>query len=156
MGIASRIFLLDRDDRLYRLPEATLGRMLQHPGSHLITCFAGARVRMAHLFVELSDRHPIRIVWSTFGVLTFNEEGRLDPDTFERQQWALAEQALAPLAIKSGGKSSVVNAQSRFVAQGGRWTPSRTLSRRIDDAALERATYTRLAASRPTRTLAGR
>lgn len=154
MGIASRIFLLDRDDRLYRLPEATFGRMLQHPGSHLITLFADARVRMAHMLVELSDRHPIRVVWSAFGILTFNGEGRLDPTTFERQQWALAEQALAPLAIKSEGKSSVVNAQSRFVAQGGHWTPSRALSRRIDDAALERATYTRLAPSRLTRTLA--
>lgn len=156
MGIASRIFLLDQDDRLYRLPEAMFGRMLQHPGSHPINCFAGARVRMAHLFVELSDRHPIRIIWSTFGILTFDGEGRIDPNTFERQQWAMAEQALAPLAIQSEGKSSVVNAQSRFVAQGGHWTPSRALLRRIDDAALEQATYTRLAASRPARTLTDR
>jgi hypothetical protein len=38
----------------------------------------------------------------------------------------------------------VVDATNRFVAQGGRWTPSRTLQRLIDAAALEQVKCTRL------------
>lgn len=147
MGIGSRMFLLGQDDCLYRLPNSTYERMLQDPGSNTITCFAGQRVRMADLLVELLDRQPIRVVRSTFGIFTFNPDGCFDPNTFERQQWARAEQALAPISIEFGGTSTVVDAETRFIAQGGRWTPLPTLASRICDAALERGTYTRLVVS---------
>jgi hypothetical protein len=146
------MFLLDQDDHLYRLPNSTFERMQHDPGSYPITRFASTRVRMADLLVELLDRQPIRVVRSTFGIFTFNADGCFEPNTFERQQWARAEQALAPMPIEFGGTSTVVDAKTRFVAQGGRWTPSRALACRICDAALERVTYTRLAVShsRPT------
>jgi hypothetical protein len=156
MGISSRMFLLDQDDHLYRLPNSTFERMRQDSGSHPITRFASQRVRMADLLVELLDRQPIRIVRSTYGIFTFNADGCFDPNTFERQQWARAEQALAPLSIEVGGTSTVVDAKSRFVAQGGNWTPSPALAYRIDDAALERGIYTRLVASRLQPTLSSR
>lgn len=148
MGISSRMFLLDQDDHLFRLPNSTFERMLHDPGSHPITRFASTRVRMADLLVELLDRQPIRVVRSTFGIFTFNADGCFEPNTFERQQWARAEQALAPMSIEFGSTSTVFDAKTRFVAQGGRWTPSRALACRIGDAALERVTCTRLAVSR--------
>ena len=148
MGISNRRFLLDQDDYLFQLPNSTYERMLQDPGSNPITRFASQRVRMADLLVELLDRRPIRLVRSTYGIFTFNADGCFDTNTFERQQWARAEQALAPLSIEFGGTSTVVDAKTRFVAQGGRWTPSRALACRIRDAALERGTYTRLVVSR--------
>jgi hypothetical protein len=147
MGISSRMFLLDQDDHLYRLPNSTFERMRQDSGSHPITRFASQRVRMADLLVELLDRQPIRVVRSTYGIFTFNADGCFDLNTFERQQWARAEQALAPMSIEFGGKSTVVDAKTRFVAQGGQWIPSRALACRIGDAALERVTCTRLTVS---------
>ena len=156
MGISSRMFLLDQDDDLYQLPNSTFGRMLQDPASNPITRFANKRVRMADLLVELLDRQPIRVVSSTYGIFTFNPDGCFDPNTFERQQWALAEHALAPLSIEFGGTSTVIDAKTRFVAQGGRWTPSRALACRIGDAALERVTYTRLTVSRSRHTPSAR
>lgn len=147
MGISSRRFLLDQDDHLYQLPNSTYERMLQDPGSHPITRFASQRVRMANLLVELVGRQPIRVVQSAYGILTFNADGCFGPNTFERQQWARSEQALAPLSSEPGGTSTVVDAKTRFVAQGGQWTPSRALACRIRDAALARGTYTRLVLS---------
>ena len=147
MGISSRRFLLDQDDHLYQLPNSTYERMLQDPGSNPITRFASQRVRMANLLVELVGRQPIRVVQSAYGILTFNADGCFGPNTFERQQWARSEQALAPLSSEPGGTSTVVDAKTRFVAQGGQWTPSRALACRIRDAALERGTYTRLVVS---------
>jgi len=148
MGISSRMFLLDQDDDLYQLPNRMFERMLQDPAGNPITRFANQRVRMADLLVELLDRQPIRVVRSTYGIFTFNADGCFEPKTFERQQWARAEQALAPLSIEFGGTSTVIDAKTRFVAQGGCWTPSRALACRIGDAALERGTYTRLVVSR--------
>ena len=130
--------------------------MLQDPGSNPITRFAGQRVRMADLLVELLDRQPIRVVLSTYGIFTFNADGCFEPNTFERQQWARAEQALAPLSRQFYCKSTVVDAKARFVAQGGHWTPSRKLACRIRDAALERVTYTRLVVSRSQRSPSAR
>jgi hypothetical protein len=147
MGISSRRFLLDQDDHLYQLPNSTYERMLQDPGSNPITRFASQRVRMANLLVELVGRQPIRVVQSAYGILTFNADGCFGPNTFERQQWARSEQALAPLSSEPGGTSTVVDAKTRFVAQGGQWTPSRALACRIRDAALARGTYTRLVLS---------
>jgi hypothetical protein len=91
MGISSRMFLLDQDDHLYRLPNSTFERMRQDSGSHPITRFASQRVRMADLLVELLDRQPIRIVRSTYGIFTFNVDGCFDPNTFERQHHALRQ-----------------------------------------------------------------
>lgn len=148
MGLSSRMFLLDKDDKLYRLPNSRYEQMLQDPVSSPLTLFASQRIRMADLLVELLNRQPIRIVRSTYGIFTFNADGCFDPNTFKRQQWARAEQALAPLSIEVGGTSTVVDAKTRFVAQGGNWTPSPALAYRIGDAALERGIYTRLVASR--------
>jgi len=66
MGLSSRVFLLDQDDGLYRMPNATFEQMLRDPTSHRIPRFAGARVRMTDVVVELLDRQPIRVIWITF------------------------------------------------------------------------------------------
>lgn len=96
MGFAFRRFLLDREDALYRLPNTTFERMLQNPTGHALPRFAGQRVRMAYVTVELTDRQPVRVVRTTFSILTFNSEGFLDPAAFEQHQRARAELALAP------------------------------------------------------------
>mgnify|MGYP003377808300 CR=1 FL=1 len=81
MGISCRMFLLDHDDGLYRLPSAKFNQMLRDPTSCRLTRFAGARVRMTNVAVELLDRQPIRVVWNTFGFLAFDDEGYFDSGT---------------------------------------------------------------------------
>ena len=144
MGLSCRNFLLDQDDGLYCLPNTKFEQMLRDPTSHRLPRFAGARVRMAEVVVELVDRQAIRVVWTTFGLLTFDDQGCFEPGTFDRHQRARAELALAPLGAAPGSAVTVVDAASRFVAQGGRWAPSRTLARRFDEAALGRVKCTPL------------
>jgi len=136
MGFASRTFLVAHDDRLGLLASAAFDRMLRDPASHRLPQFAGQRVRMASIIVELDRGQPVRVVRRTFAVLSFDEEGGLDPGRFGRQQAALAETALAPGLGESGGAGKLVEAASRFVAQGGTWTPSGDLARAIDRAAM--------------------
>lgn len=144
MGISCRMFLLDQDDGLYRLSSAKFNQMLRDPTSCRLTRFAGARVRMTNVAVELLDRQPIRVVWNTFGFLAFDDEGYFDSGTFDHHQRARAELAWAPLAAELKGAAIIVDATTRFVAQGGRWKPTRTLQRLIDEAALGRVKCPRL------------
>lgn len=139
------MFLLDTDDSLYRLPSAKFDQMLRDPTIYRFTRFSGARVRMTNVAVELLDRQPIRVVWITFGFLTFDDEGYFDASAFDLHQRARAELAWAlPTKEEPKGVGMVVDAAIRFVAQGGRWTPSRTLQRLIDPAALEQVKCKRL------------
>ena len=142
MGLASRMFLLDRNDGLYRLPNAKFEQMLRDPTSHRIPRFAGARVRTTDVVVELVDRQPLRVVWTTFSILTFDGEGCFDPSAFDQHQRARAELALALPIVESA--ATVVDAASRFVAQGGRWAPSSAVAGLIDRAALGRVKCPRL------------
>ena len=144
MGISCRMFLLDRDDSLYRLPNAKFNQILRDPTSCRFTRFAGTRMRMTDVAVELIDRQPICVVWITFGFLAFDDDGYFDLATYDRHQRARAELVLDLPTTETNNERMVVEAANRFVAQGGRRTPSRALQRLIDAAALDQVKCTRL------------
>lgn len=146
MRFSSRTFLVARDDTLWRLSTSKFDRMLRDPASHRLSVFAGQRARMASVVVELVAGEPVRVIRSTYSVLAFDAEGRLDPGRFEKQQFALAESVVTPVIASSTDESNqpVVDATARFIAQGGRWIPSPALARAIDEAALERRPCGRL------------
>ena len=138
MRLACRMFVLDQDDELYRLPRRTFELMLQTPGKHPLPRFAGSRVRMSDVAVEIRGQRPIRVVWSTFDLLVFDDRGFFDAQSFERHQRACAEVGLAAPIAEPMGNGTVIDAANRFVAQGGCWTPAPPLLRRIGAAALGR------------------
>ena len=138
------MFLLDQDDGLYRLPNTKFEQMLRDPRIHRLLRFAATRVRMTEVVVELLHHRPIRVVWTTFGFLTFDDDGYFDAGAFERHQRARAELGLALPIAENRRAATLVDAATRFVAKGGRWAPSRTLQRRIDAAALGQLKCTRL------------
>lgn len=136
MRLACRMFLLDRDDTLYRMPASTFERMLRDPQGHPLTEFAGARVRMSDVAVELADGRPVRVVWSTFDILAFDGACRFDAQAYLRHQRACAELGIAQPIAGTGCGGTVVDAATRFVVQGGCWLPSPALKRVIGAAAL--------------------
>ena len=109
--------------------------MLEDRGSYRRLRFAGHRVRMAEAVVEIQNRAPRRVVRLTYDMLTFDADGRLDRNAFERHQAARAELALFE---PEKGNSNIVHAKTRFVAQGGRWVPSASLESLVNHAALGR------------------
>ena len=144
MGLSFRIFLLDQNDVLFRLPNTKFDQMLRNPTSHRLPRFAGMRVRMTDVGVELIDRQAVQVVWITFNVLTFDDDGYFDASAFDRHQRARAEQGWAKLGDEPTRVPTVIDAASRFVAQGGSWKPSGKLQRVIDQAALGRVKCERL------------
>jgi hypothetical protein len=138
MGFAYRKFIVDDDGTLTKLRNTIFDRLLRDPQHHSMPALAGKRVRMADIIVQLADRRPIRVVRRVYFVVSFDEAGRLDTTRFVKQQWALVESALDPVLAVPNDDDRVLDAASRFIAQGGRWHPQAVLAQRIDDAALGR------------------
>lgn len=144
MTWSTRIFIVGADELLYRLASKKFSGMLADPSDHLMPSFAGQRVRMAEAVVELRDRKPERVVRLVYEILRFDEQGRLDIETFNQQNVALVDVMLASTLKNETNNTAIIDASSRFVAQGGRWSPARSLEMRICQAALDEIKYRRL------------
>jgi hypothetical protein len=130
VGIDCRKFIVDDDGKLVRLRNSLFERLLRDPQHHTMPALAGQRARMAEILVQLAEHRPIRVVRRVYYVVIFDEAGRLDTTRFQQQQWALAESALDRLFTVPGEVGGVLDAASRFVAQGGQWRPSNDLAQR--------------------------
>lgn len=145
VSYSTRIYILGPDDTLYRLASAIFSRMVDDPKTHRLERFAGQRVRMAEVIVEVRDRAPYAVVRLVYEMLGFDAEGRLDRATFIRRNAALAELAIDPVVPRiAEAEKAVVYAGSRFVARGGFWHPSAALEQEILRAALDETPCKRL------------
>ena len=136
MGISVRRLFVTNDGVLYRMSNAKLERMMQHPEGELVPRFAGQRVRSALLMVELVNRKPYRVLRETFSIFQFDGEGRLDVGIYDKQQIALVNIMLDPIFGKTEPRMNVHDATDKFVAKGGSWSPDFLLKARIQKAAL--------------------
>ena len=144
MALSCRAFVVARDDTLYRVSNAKFAQMLHDPRSYPMPQFAGERMRMASIVVSILDRRPMQVVRTTYCILPFDSDGYLDTEQVLRREAARAEPLFASVFGKVDDAAGVVDAESRFVARGGRWTPSNSLARLIGEAALDRVKYARL------------
>jgi hypothetical protein len=138
MGLSSKFFLLTADEVMHTLAGTAYMRMLRKEAVARLPDFAGQRLRLASLVVELASRSPLRVVHRTFSIIEINCDGLLDVARLNAQQIARIDNFLAPVLQQSAPKTPVVDATSRFVARGGSWQPGDLLMRRMDAAALGR------------------
>lgn len=132
MALTSRIFVLDADDSLFRLPNSKFMGMLGEPRKHRCPAFAGQRVRSAEVILELENRKPVRVVRTYYCMLSFDQDGCFDLEAYSRFQNAHVESTFSA----SDAKVKVVDAASRFVLQGGNWSPAKDVVVVIHNAAL--------------------
>lgn len=140
---SSRIFVVDAEDRIYRLAGTRFSAMLRRPEAAPLRRFARQRIRCAEAIVAMNQRNPVAIARLVFFTLGFDEKGVLDSARHRGQMRALAERALAlPSPARPG--PAIVDARARFVAAGAKWRPAHKLVRMICDAALEKTACPRL------------
>lgn len=136
MGWSSRLFLLSADDALHRLAGTAFGRMLR-PGSRCrLPDFAGQRVRMAGVTVELANGIPLGVRHLSYSILHFDVDGVLDLARLNAHQVARMDTVLAGVLQPPTPQAPVVDATSRFIARGGSWEPDHRLRHSIEAAAM--------------------
>ncbi len=146
MGYSYQRYLVAMDDTLYRMANTAFERVLSEPTRYRVPELACQRVRTVEVVVELAGREPVAVVRQAFAVLAIDAAGRVDLARLRKQQYARIETALAPVFSDPHRDEKIVDAGEQFIAQGGTWTPSPSLARAIDDAALGRQRCPRLGA----------
>jgi transposase len=112
MGLSIRIFIVEDDDTITRLPLACYERLHKRDPDERFLKYAGKRVRYALIVVDLVNRRPIEIVKDEFGFLFFDDEGRLKVSEHGKEE-SLALDMLDPL-FSDQTNSRVIDARHKF------------------------------------------
>ena len=112
MGLSIRVFIVEDDDSINRLPLAQYERLLKRGPDERLLKYAGKRVRYALLVVDLVNRRPIGIVRDQFGFLDFDDEGQLKMAEYEKKE-SLAFDMLAPI-LADQTNTRVIDARYKF------------------------------------------
>jgi len=129
MGIGFRVFLINDNNSLQRLPVARYERLLDgEPGERLLQ-YAGERVRCAMVSLEVRGRKPQFIIRIDYNFLSFDAEGRIDRSEQEKEMRLAAEfmSPIIPAIFEEECSGKIVDARSQFAKkrykQEFRWLP---------------------------------
>ena len=144
MRLASRYFVLDDEDRIFRFPQEKYWRFI-HGGTGLRSDrFAGKRIRNCEILILFGDDGaPIDVLQGCYGYLYFDEQGYLDRERYEEDFGLLMGVAMEAQAVVRGREHEtgrkLVDARMQFnarrVRHQCRWQPARELETAIYEAA---------------------
>ena len=129
MGIGFRVFLIDDNDSLQRLPMARYERLFDGEPGERLPQFAGKRVRCALVSLEVEGRKPQSIIRIDYQIIPLDEQGRIDRSEQEKEM-RLAFEFMSPLLsiFEEERTGKIVDARSQFAKkrydQECRWVPS--------------------------------
>jgi hypothetical protein len=139
MGTGCRIFFVNDDDSVQRLPLARLERLLHFDRRESLPQYAGKRVRGAMVFLEVAGRHVLFISNIDYFLLQFNDKGQIDKKVWEKGM-RLGMDLLPPLSDEEHQKK-VVKASHRFAKRRYehefKWKPSRKVENAIVTAVFQ-------------------
>ena len=125
MGIGCRVFLVDDNDSLQRIPMTRLDRLLHFDRRESLQQYAGKRVRCAMAFSEVAGRRVLSIRNIDYFWLSFDDKGRISKKEWEKGMHLGME------LLPSVGEypKQVINAQHRFAKRRYehefKWKPTR-------------------------------
>ena len=136
MGLSIRIFIVEDDDTINRLPLARYERLLKRDSDERILEYTGKRVRYALIVVDLFNRRPIEIIKDEFGFLDFDEEGRLKEPEFENEEISAFD--MLDFSSLEQPDRRVIDARHKFARKWyfnkHRWEPTDQIATAIAEA----------------------
>jgi transposase len=136
MGLSIRIFIVEEDDKIKRLPLARYERLLRRDPDERLSRYAGQRVRYALIVVDLVNRKPIEVVRDEYAYLDFDREGRLKEPEFENEE-SSAFDMLDFFSLEKQDKR-VIDARHKFARKRyfdkNRWDPTDEIVTAIAEA----------------------
>lgn len=139
MGYSLRILLIDKHDKIKRIPLTRFDRIRKRDPKEAIPDFKHARIRYVEVVVELENRKPFQIARMVYRYLKFDSNGQMD-ELFHDTETQVAIRMLPAMSlIKNSDK--VINASDRFAERrfihDYTWTPSQELEIAIIDNIFE-------------------
>jgi hypothetical protein len=126
MGLSIRIFIVEDDDTIKRLPLACYERLHKRDPDERLSKYAGKRVRYALIVVDLVNRKPIEIVKDQFAFLDFDDEGQLKVSEHDKKE-SLTFDILPPL-LSDQTNDRIIDARHKFAKKSYfdkfSWTPT--------------------------------
>ncbi len=133
MGTGLRVFFVNEDGTLKRIPLTRYERLLGADPEVRFKEYAGKRVRYALAILEFANRKPVEIVSIQYSILSFYPDGRIDAGELEKEM-KLGFKMLQPSAADLN-PPNVINAKVRFAMKRYHdqytWTPSSEVERAI-------------------------
>ncbi len=133
MGFGLRIFFIDENDKITRIPMARFVRIRDRDPKESLPEHKNSRIRYAEIIVELQNRKPISVARIVYGYLQIDSEGQVDREFLDTEgQVAINMLPSIPLP---GEPKNVVHASDRFAQKRFKdkftWTPSFELEQEI-------------------------
>ena len=133
MGIGIRVFLVDDNDSLQRLPLARLERLLRFDRGECLPPHAGKRIRCAMVFLQVAGRQVLSIRNVDYFLLPFDDKGRINKKEWEKGMRLGMD--LLPSLFNEGNPKQIINARHRFAKRRYehefKWKPSRKVEEAI-------------------------
>lgn len=136
MGTGIRVFFVNEDETLKRIPLTRYERLLGADPEVRFQEYAGKRVRYALAILEFVNRKPVEIVSIQYSILSFDPSGRIDAGELEKEMklgFKMLQTSTADLY-----SPNVINAKDRFAMKRYHdqytWTPSSEVERAVVEA----------------------
>lgn len=108
MGVGLRIFLVNDDDSIQRLPLARYERLIRRDPKESLPQHAGKRVRYVEVALALAQRKPVGILRLQYFVLSFDSNGRIDAVEKGKERREIGDApfltSAVSISVKRGGK----------------------------------------------------
>lgn len=141
MGLGIRIFIVDDDESLHRLPLTRFQRLLDADSDECLPQYSGKQMRCAMVVLDVSGRKPLHIKHIDYLVLHFDSNGRFDRNALIRET-RLAFECFSPLSKSDLTDSliddSLIDARNYFSKKRYenefKWKPTPGIDRAIKNA----------------------
>ena len=77
MGLGTRIFIVNDDDTIKRMPMKRYHRLFKRDPEERFLEYAGNRIRYVLVVLALKNRKPVEILRIQYSYLAFDQKGRL-------------------------------------------------------------------------------
>jgi transposase len=137
MGLSIRVFIVEDDDTIKRLPMIRFERLLNRDPNEKLSKYAGKRVRYALIVVDLVNRKPIEVVKDEYAYLDFDKEGRFKEPVYEEVESSPLDM-LDILSFEQKKDRRVIDARHKFARKRyfdkNRWEPTDEIVTAIAEA----------------------
>lgn len=136
MGYGMRVFVVTEDDSLRRIPFSRFERLHDSDPHEQLYEYAGKRMRYAMAVVEVEGKKVLSVFQITYGYMSFDPEGRLDPQYLE-DEICLRLRSIPPL-LAEVEPTNVIHSQDKFDAKRFQnefsWQPDPKIEKAIYDS----------------------